>query len=184
MLVLNGTFAGLQKVRRTKGRREIVISHSHHHRHDGDISHDQIPAHDHAHVRSDAAVREPAHVAGQREMAGHSHRHRHTHRVALPTDSAAGGAGVATGIGMLHGVGIESPTQIAIFVASTSVVGSAGGLALLAAWVVGLIIANAGLALVAGRGLLRPDSNSRAVRVVAIAVAAMSIALGIRYLIA
>ncbi len=89
---------------------------------------------------------------------------------------------MATGIGMLHGVGIESPTQIAIFVASTSVVGTAGGLTLLAAWVVGLVIANAALALVAGAGLLQPDSTSKTFLAIAVTVAALSIALGVRYL--
>ena len=85
---------------------------------------------------------------------------------------------------MLHGIGIESPTQVAIFIASTSVVGTTGGLTLLGAWVGGLVIANTTLALVAGVGLLRPDANTRTVRAVAIVVAAMSIALGVHYLLA
>ena len=83
---------------------------------------------------------------------------------------------------MLHGVGIESPSQIAIFVASSSVVGWASGYLLLGAWVLGLVIANAGLAIAAGMGLLHPDRNARLYRGLAVVVAVASIAMGLLYL--
>ena len=187
MLVFDGTFAGLRKVRNLGGRRAIEVEHDHSHEHDGELTHDSSPAHDHAHESADSVdVREPAHVGGSRfgrNRHGHSHSHRHTHRADLPT--AANGSssvGVASGIGMLHGVGIESPTQIAIFVASTSAVGQGAGLGLLVAWCVGLVVANAGLAIAAGRGLLNPDRNAKLYRVLAVVVALASIALGIYYI--
>ena len=83
---------------------------------------------------------------------------------------------------MLHGVGIESPTQIAIFVASTSAAGVSFGLMLLGAWVVGLIVANAGLALLAGAGLLNADRSFPVYAAVAIVVSSASILLGTFYL--
>ena len=183
MLVLEGTFAGLRRVRRYRDRRRIVIEHIHDHEHDDEIAHDTTPAHYHAHEHATAAVPQPA-GPGLAVYHRRQHRHRHAHHLDLPVDRAVAGGGVATGIGMLHGIGVESPTQIAIFVASTSVVGTTGGLTLLVAWVGGLVIANAGLALVAGAGLLRPDKNTRTVRAVAIIVAALSTALGVQYLIA
>lgn len=85
---------------------------------------------------------------------------------------------------MLHGIGIESPTQIAIFVASTSVVGTTEGLGLLTAWVTGLVVANAALAIAAGTGLTRPDGNRKLLRALAFLVAVASILLGLRYLFA
>jgi hypothetical protein len=182
-LVLEGTFAGLRRVRRYRDRRRIVIEHIHGHEHDGEIAHDTAPAHDHAHQHAIVRALQPA-ISGSAVHHGRRHRHRHVHQLDLPVDQAVAGRGVATGIGMLHGIGIESPTQVAIFIASTSVVGTTGGLTLLGAWVGGLVIANTTLALVAGVGLLRPDANTRTVRAVAIVVAAMSIALGVHYLLA
>ena len=183
MLVLEGTFAGLRRVRRYRDRRRIVIEHTHDHEHDGQVAHDTPPAHDHAHDRADARAPQPA-GRGSRAHPRRRHRHCHVHQLDLPVDRALAGGGAATGIGMLHGIGIESPTQIAIFVASTSVLGTAGGLALLGAWVAGLVAANTGLALVAGVGLLQPETNTRTERVLAMVVAVMSIALGVRYLLA
>ena len=80
--------------------------------------------------------------------------------LALPSAASARyGNGTAAGIGVLHGVGIESPTQIAVFVASTSVVGAAGGVGLLVAWIVGLVVANSVLAVLAGAGVRRARSG-------------------------
>ncbi|MEM8708984.1 MAG: hypothetical protein AAGE98_21160, partial [Actinomycetota bacterium] len=127
MIVLDGTFRGLRRVRSLGGRREIEVDHDHDHEHVEGTGHDEVVAHDHAHV--DADVRIPADVtAGRgRPLAhGHSHGHRHRHRLTLP-DSVGAGSGAAAGIGVLHGVGIESPTQIAIFVATTAAVGTGAG---------------------------------------------------------
>ncbi|MEM8708799.1 MAG: hypothetical protein AAGE98_20215, partial [Actinomycetota bacterium] len=96
-------------------------------------------------------------------------------------DSVGAGSGAAAGIGVLHGVGIESPTQIAIFVATTAAVGTGAGTGLLAAWVLGLIVANAGLALVAGWALLDEQRAGRVHKALAVVVAVSSIALGALY---
>lgn len=111
----------------------------------------------------------------------HSHRHRHETRLA---DSATGtGNGTAAGIGLLHGIGFESPTQIAVFVASTSVVGAWAGFGLLAAWVVGLIVANSGLALLAAYGLLGAERNFVIYATVAVLVGVISLTMGVLLLL-
>lgn len=110
----------------------------------------------------------------------HSHRHRHVLDLPARFDGTSGGT--ATGIGMLHGVGVESPTQIGVFVASTSVVGRPAGFAILAAWCVGLVAANTGLALFACFGLLEARRNFRVYATVAVTVAIGSIAMGSFYL--
>lgn len=83
---------------------------------------------------------------------------------------------------MLHGIGIESPTQIAIFVASTAVAGTTVGLALLGAWVVGLIIANAGLAMLAGMGMLQADRSYPVYATLAVVLGVASLVMGTLYL--
>ena len=144
MLVLNGTFAGFRRVRQSVSGRQISVEHEHNHTHVDD-SHSDVQAHDHAHAEATAAVAAPV-AAGRfgalrTRLHGHDHSHAHRHDLTLPDDpDATYGHGTATGIGMLHGVGIESPTQIAIFVASTAAVGVGFGLMLLGTWVLGLCL--------------------------------------------
>ena len=83
---------------------------------------------------------------------------------------------------MLHGVGIESPTQIAIFVASTAAVGAGFGIMLLGMWVLGLIIANAFLALIASVGLLNAERSFPIYATLAVVLSIASIALGLLYI--
>jgi len=89
------------------------------------------------------------------------------------------GRASATGVGALHGVGIESPTQIAAFVAATNVGGRVGGLLLVATWVVGLVAANTVVAIMAGQGIGLASSHRRTQRGIGVAVGALSVTLGI-----
>ena len=236
MLVIDGTFRGLRRVRSRQGRREIAIDHEHAHDHDGEIAHGERAAHDHAHDRAhvhpddhahvhpdagDVSVGEPGPESESAALAedqvvasaasaasgsvvsrrwfglgrggprspelarrrSHRHSHRHTHAMTLP-DAAGTGRGAAAGIGVVHGIGIESPTQIAIFVASTAAVGTTAGIALLGAWVLGLVIANSALAVVAGWALLQPERAAVVHRVLALVVGVSSIGLGLLYILA
>ena len=186
MLVLNGTFAGFRRVRQSVSGRQISVEHEHKHTHVDD-SHSDVQAHDHAHAEATAAVAAPV-AAGRfgalrTRLHGHDHSHAHRHDLTLPDDpDATYGHGTATGIGMLHGVGIESPTQIAIFVASTAAVGVGFGLMLLGTWVLGLIIANAFLATVAGAGLLNAEKSFPIYAALAVVLSIASIVLGVLFI--
>lgn len=188
MLLSQGRLGGLRRLLHHRDRSSIDNKGSRCHQQDQGYDYMEAPdAPIVGHAPHDelATASTPAGLRARHEMSPqHCPRRppRHVHGIDLPQDGASVGPGVATGIGMLHGIGIESPTQIAIFITSTSVVGRVGGLMLLGAWVAGLVIANAVLALVAGAGVFRPDSNARTMRAVAIVVATMSIALGARYL--
>ena len=196
ILIINGTFAGLRRVRASRSHRHVTVDHDHAHdhvTHQGE-THASTIAHDHAHVTKSGEVAEvveyaelssgtaPCRPESPTEMLAERadrHTHRHSHRLALPDDPAARyGSGTATGIGMLHGVGVESPTQIALFVASTSVAGTNVGLLLLLGWITGLILANSALALLAGFGLLHAERNFGIYATLAVVVGVMSIAMG------
>lgn len=170
VVVLEGTFAGLRRVR---GRgRAIVVEHEHPHAHVG--------AHAHEHVLPAGPEHSPVLTRGTTlARLRRSHRHAHRHEAVLP-DRVDGGAGSGTafGIGLIHGVGVESPTQIAVFVASTAMVGQTAAVGLLAAWIVGLVLANSGLALVAGAGLLHAERHFAVYVGVAVLVALLSIIVG------
>jgi ABC-type nickel/cobalt efflux system permease component RcnA len=189
ILIIDGTFAGLRRVRNTRSSRSVTVVHDHAHDEAADVPHTAAYAHDHAHVSTGADI--PREVPAGRVTADApqpdsraGHRHAHRHELVLPgTETARYGSGTATGIGMLHGVGVESPTQIAVFVASTSVVGAWGGMVLLLAWVVGLVLANSVLAVMAGVGLLHADRNFAIYATLAVVVAAMSIVMGTAFII-
>lgn len=192
MLIINGTFAGMRKVRGTRSERHVDVEHEHGHDHDDGGEHENRQAHDHSHLSADVAL--PVEVGvvaaasnlteeNQDPRAG-THIHRHSHQLALPNDPSVGyGARTATGIGMLHGVGVESPTQIALFVASTSIVGAWFGLLLLAGWIAGLVFANFAVALLAGFGLLHAERNFKIYAAVAIAIGVTSIVMGLTFVL-
>lgn len=188
MLVIDGTFAGLRRVRGAGSRRRIAVEHAHEHEH-VDRLHDHSAAHDHAHLLETSAVAETVVSDGSAPTATesavprrHLHRHAHRHEARMSGDARYGN-GSAAGIGMLHGVGIESPTQIALFVASTSIVGVAAGVALLGAWVLGLLVANSVLAVLAGCGLLRSDRSFAVYAALGVALGLMSIAMGLLFVV-
>ena len=195
MLVLDGAFAGIRRVRGRNGDGPVTLESEHEHEHEhehGVEPHRSVALHDHAHDVADSepkvvdpvptvSRRSRSFASGENDSGQHTHRHRH--ELILPTSTSdRSGARSATGIGMLHGVGVESPTQIAVFVASTSIGGRGLGLVLLVAWVVGLVISSAMLAVLAVFGLLHAERNSTVYRLVALFVAVSSIAIGLLYL--
>ena len=118
------------------------------------------------------------HRHGHGHSHGHDHSHSHRHETVLADSTTGAGNGTAAGIGVLHGIGFESPTQIAVFVASTSVVGTMAGLSLLVAWVVGLFLANTALSLLAAYGLLGADRNFTIYAAISVFVAVASLFMG------
>ena len=180
MLILDGTFAGLRRVRTRRGGRRVSVEHEHGHEH-VDETHETQHAHDHAHQEVEAIAPVPAVVVGASSagrLRSRRHSHRHRHELALPSTASPYGTGTATGVGMLHGVGVESPTQIAIFVASTSIAGTRTGIVLLLAWVVGLVAANSILAVLAGFGMLHAEKNFAVYATIASVVAITSVVVG------
>src|SRR4051812_33717882 len=127
MLVLSG-------VRRLWSHRQatepIVIEHEHEH----------AEAHGHVHVPAGPHDAVAAHAG--------SHSHAHHHVATVPDDPFMRYSGpTALTIGMLHGVGAETPTQVILFVAAAGAGGTSAGVALLIAFLVGLLASNSLIAL-------------------------------------
>ena len=160
---------GVRKLTGARARREVVvIEHAHNHVHDG--------LHDHSHPR-------PSDRGGSIAVAAKTHTHVHKHVATLPADpfesySAPG----AVAIGMAHGVGVETPSQVLLFASAAGASTSAGGLATLAAFVVGLVVANAAIATAATLGF-SSAKTPRVYAAVALIAAAFSLLLGTAYLI-
>lgn len=204
VLIFTGTFAGFRRVRDWACSRTVSIEHEHEHESNGRPgahgvaqtpdsanSRDSAVAHDHSHETQAAAIADqplvPAGTTAGRIpqsaewrwplLATHSHMHRHD--LALPTHPGARyESRTAAGIGVVHGIGLESPTQIAIFVASTSVAGAGFGLILLLVWIVGLMAANTVLALLAASGLLHAERNFAVYGTITVLIATGGIVIG------
>ena len=170
MLVL----AGLRHlIARVRGPRTIVIEHDHEHAHDA--------AHTHEH--DEPGLGQARSSTGGVATATRTHRHPHRHVAAMPADPFANyGPGTAVGIGMLHGVGAETPTQILLFATAAGVGNAALGIALLALFVAGLLIANTVVSVASAASFLNPARNPRFYAAVALVTALFSIGLGVGYL--
>jgi high-affinity nickel-transport protein len=137
MLVFDG-------LRRLRSRRDdpVVIEHEHEHAPD--------EAHGHVHAHVGVGVGD-----GHGHDHGHAHRHAHRHVAPMPEDPFAGySRPAAFGIGMLHGVGAETPTQVVIVIAAAGVGGTTAGVAMLVAFVVGLLSSNTLIALAGSLGFV------------------------------
>lgn len=77
-----------------------------------------------------------------------SYIHVHSHDV-----TGATGVSSTVGIGMLHGIGAETPTQVLLFLAAGTAGGTVAGIGALAAFVIGLVVANSIVTVVASTGL-------------------------------
>ena len=153
-------FAGIRRLR----ARAVVVEHDHPH----DDTH-------HGPERRAMAA------AGRVQVA---HRHAHRHIGTLPDDPFDGyGARTALGIGALHGIGAETPTQVVLFVTAAGVAGAAGGVAMLVAFVVGLVVTNTAIAVASTFGFLHAERHWRIYVAVAVFTGAASLALGLLFVL-
>jgi high-affinity nickel-transport protein len=157
-------FEGLRRLRLRRSE-PLVIEHEHEHA--VDEAHEHSSIHVHAGASGDG-----------------THRHPHRHVATLPDDPfATFGRPAALGIGMLHGVGAETPTQVVIFVAAAGVGGSAGGVAMLVAFIVGLLSSNTLIALAGTYGLLSATRSWPLYVAVSVVTAVASLFVGIVFLL-
>lgn len=144
---------------RRRLRRSRVVEVAHEHEHAADH---------HAHERVAAGPVAPA----------AAHSHRHVHRVAVDVDPfERAGPLSALGIGVIHGVGVETPTQILVLAAAAGAVGTGASIAYLVTFVVGLAITNVVMALGAARlTAVLPEQTLQ--RVLGLVVGVLSVGVG------
>jgi high-affinity nickel-transport protein len=158
--------SGLRRLGRWASRRPVVVEHDHAH----DDSH-----HGHGH---DAAVA----AASGAVVTKQAHRHAHRHIGSLPPDPFDGyGRRTAFGIGALHGIGAETPTQVVLFVTAAGVAGAAGGVAMLVAFLVGLVATNTAIAVASTFGFLHAERHWGLYVGVAVFTGAASLVVGLLF---
>jgi high-affinity nickel-transport protein len=105
----------------------------------------------------------------------HSHHHVHDPAHDPFTDYTPG---TSIGIGMLHGIGAETPTQVLVFLAAANAGGTLAGLAVLIAFLVGLVLANSAITLGAAYGFFAANRRSWVFTGLAGATAVVSLFVG------
>lgn len=163
--------AGVRRLRARLRNETVVIEHDH--------------DHDNAHHADEHPVSPATSEDGRAAIAvAQAHRHAHRHVGALPYDPFPGyGRRTAFGIGALHGVGAETPTQVVLFVTAAGVAGAAGGVAMLVAFLIGLVATNTAIALASTFGYLQAERHGRIYMAVAVFTGAASLVLGVLFLL-
>jgi high-affinity nickel-transport protein len=84
---------------------------------------------------------------------------------------------------MIHGVGAETPTQVLLFASAAGAGTTAGGIAVLVSFLVGLVLANTVVAVASAFGFAGRRRLPWVYVVIAAATAAFSLYLGTTYLL-
>lgn len=130
---------------------------------------DATEEHEHSH--------DAVHHSGPGE-ANEKHSHVHSHDV-----SAATGLWSTMGIGVLHGIGAETPTQVLLFLAAATAGGRAAGIGALVAFVIGLVLANSVITVVATSGLATLTNRPGVQITLGVIAGTASIAVGVLFFI-
>ena len=112
---------------------------------------------------------------------GHHGRPGHHHHSGTPErDDTFTDYGSRTSflVGMLHGIGAETPTQILIFATAAGVGGTAAGIAVLAAFIVGLVSSNSVITVGSAFGFMNASKNFAVYATVAVVTAVFSLIVG------
>lgn len=110
---------------------------------------------------------------------GHHGRPGHHHHDAPERDDVLSyGSATAVGVGMIHGVGAETPTQVLIFLAAAGAGGRFVGLAVLIAFIVGLLVSNSLITVGSAVGFLNASRNFAVYAAVGVVTAVFSLAIG------
>jgi high-affinity nickel-transport protein len=142
--------------------------------------HEREPVH--VHAGAGAGVDES--VAADDPIGGWHHGHHgrpgHHHHKHPELDDAFLNyqKGTSFLVGMLHGIGAETPTQILIFTAAAGAGGKAAGVAVLVAFLVGLVTSNSVIMLGSTFGFLRASKNFAVYATVAVITGFFSLVIG------
>ena len=111
---------------------------------------------------------------------GHHGRPGHHHHTAPEPDDVFQNYTRMTsfGVGMIHGVGAETPTQVLIFLTAAGAGGRAAGIAVLVAFIIGLLGSNSLIAVGSAWGFLQASTNFPLYATVAVLTAVFSLVLG------
>ncbi|MEY2473108.1 MAG: hypothetical protein QOK28_2437 [Actinomycetota bacterium] len=133
------------------------------------------------------SVRRTSHVEIEHAHLDADTRHAHTRHAVATTHVHAVDvtrytvAGAMT-VGLLHGVGAETGTQAVVLVSASRISSTAAGVAVLAAFVVGIVVTTSAMALTTAFGWHTLSTRGRVYRYVTLMTALASGVVGVMYL--
>jgi high-affinity nickel-transport protein len=148
-----------------------------------------LAAHDHerepVHVHAGATATLDTDVElGEWHHGHHGRRGHHHHKHPEPDDPFLEyQKGTSFLVGMLHGIGAETPTQVLIFTAAAGAGGKAAGIAVLVAFLVGLVSSNTVITLGTTFGFLRASKNFAVYATVAMVTGFFSLVIGVLFVL-
>jgi high-affinity nickel-transport protein len=173
MLVFSGVRGAWRRVRSIRREPSDVAVHDH----------DREPVHTHGGGAGSVAVAETIPASdwhhGHHGLPGH-HHHKHPERDEAFMQYQRGTAFL---VGMLHGVGAETPTQILIFTAAAGAGGAGAGVAVLGAFIVGLVVSNSVITLGSTLGFLQATRNFAVYATVAVVAGTFSLVIGVLFVL-
>jgi cytochrome c biogenesis protein CcdA len=169
MLVFAGVRSGWWRI---TGRGPVTLEAREHER-------EPVHAHPSEAIAVDAEDRVAEWHHGHHGRPGH-HHHKHPE----PDDPFVNyQKGTSFLVGMLHGIGAETPTQILIFTAAAGAGGKAAGMAVLGAFLVGLMTSNSIITVGTAFGFLRASKNFRVYAAVAVITGVFSLVIGVMFVL-
>jgi hypothetical protein len=173
MLVFSGIRGAWQRVRSNRREPSDLTVHDH----------DLEPVHTHGGEAGSIAVAQSIPASdwhhGHHGLPGH-HHHKHPEREEGFMQYQRGTAFL---VGMLHGVGAETPTQILIFTAAAGAGGAGAGIAVLGAFIVGLVVSNSVITVGSTLGFLQATRNFAVYATVAVVAGTFSLVIGILFVL-
>ena len=172
MLVFSGVQRGYSWAREHIRRHEgTEVSHVHEH-----PSVEPFMHHD--------ADEEAANGGATKKTATKQRMHAHGHKHRMPDDPFMNyGRATAIGVGMLHGIGGETPTQVLVFVTVAGLGGGGAGVAVLAAFLLGLFTSNGLITLSSAYGFLKASKRFAIYATVAVLTGVFSLGIGTLFLL-
>jgi cytochrome c biogenesis protein CcdA len=147
--------------------------------------HEREPVH--VHAGSEAVDTEAVDAEDRIAEWHHGHHGRpghHHHKHPEPDDPFVNyQKGTSFLVGMLHGIGAETPTQILIFTAAAGAGGKAAGIAVLGAFLVGLMTSNSVITVGTAFGFLRASKNFAVYATVAVITGVFSLVIGVLFVL-
>jgi hypothetical protein len=140
--------------------------------------------HEHVHASAEPfmhheADEETANGGSGAVVAAKARTHAHGHKHRMPSDPFMNyGRATAIGVGMLHGFGGETPSQVLIFLTVAGIGGGGAGVAVLAAFLIGLFTSNSIITLSSAYGFLKASSRFGIYATVAVITGIFSLGIG------